>query len=227
MLQWLLRWVRNILIFFFVSTIIIVVALKYVPVYLTPLMISRCVEQAMDGDFPTLKHEWVPLSEMSHNAPQAVMASEDNLFLQHNGFDFEQIYRARIEAMKGKRERGASTITQQTAKNVFLWHGHSWIRKGLEAYFTVLIEFIWGKERIMEVYLNSIETGNGIYGIEAVAQLHFGKSAKDLSKREAALIAATLPNPRERNSAQPTPYLLKRRGQIIDLMGKIDRFPSP
>lgn len=218
---------RNILIFFFVSTLIMVVALKYVPVYLTPLMISRCVEQAIDGDFPTLKHEWVPLSEMSHNAPQAVMASEDNLFLQHNGFDFEQIYRARIEAMKGKRERGASTITQQTAKNVFLWHGHSWIRKGLEAYFTVLIEFIWGKERIMEVYLNSIETGNGIYGIEAVAQLHFGKSAKDLSKREAALIAATLPNPRERNSAQPTPYLLKRRGQIIDLMGKIDKFPSP
>ncbi len=227
MLQWLLRWVRNILIFFFVSTIIMVVALKYVPVYLTPLMISRCVEQMMDGDFPSLKHQWVPLSEMSHNAPQAVMASEDNLFLQHNGFDFEQIYRARIEAMKGKRERGASTITQQTAKNVFLWHGHSWIRKGLEAYFTVLIEFIWGKERIMEVYLNSIETGNGIYGIEAVAQLHFGKSAKDLSKREAALIAATLPNPRERNSAQPTPYLLKRRGQIIDLMGKIDKFPSP
>lgn len=227
MIKWIGRWVRNILIFFFVSTIIMVVALKYVPVYLTPLMLTRCVEQVMNGDFPTLKHEWVPLDKMSHNAPQAVMASEDNLFLQHNGFDFEQIYQARLEAMKGKRERGASTITQQTAKNVFLWHGHSWIRKGLEAYFTVLIEFIWGKERIMEVYLNSIETGDGIYGIEAVAQLHFGKSAKDLSKREAALIAATLPNPRKRNSAQPTPYLIKRRGQIIDLMGKIEKFPSP
>ena len=227
MIKWIGRWVRNVLIFFFVSTIIMVVALKYVPVYLTPLMLTRCVEQAMNGDFPTLKHEWVPLDKMSHNAPQAVMASEDNLFLQHNGFDFEQIYQARLEAMKGKRERGASTITQQTAKNVFLWHGHSWIRKGLEAYFTVLIEFIWGKERIMEVYLNSIETGDGIYGIEAVAQLHFGKSAKDLSKREAALIAATLPNPRKRNSAQPTPYLIKRRGQIIDLMGKIEKFPSP
>ena len=227
MIKWIGRWVRNILIFFFVSTIIMVVALKYVPVYLTPLMLSRCVEQVMGGDFPTLKHEWVPLDKMSHNAPQAVMASEDNLFLQHNGFDFEQIYQARLEAMKGKRERGASTITQQTAKNVFLWHGHSWVRKGLEAYFTVLIEFIWGKERIMEVYLNSIETGNGIYGIEAVAQLHFGKSAKDLSKREAALIAATLPNPRKRNSAQPTPYLIKRRNQIVDLMGKIEKFPSP
>lgn len=227
MIKWIGRWVRNILIFFFVSTIIMVVALKYVPVYLTPLMLSRCVEQVMSGDFPTLKHEWVPLDKMSHNAPQAVMASEDNLFLQHNGFDFEQIYQARLEAMKGKRERGASTITQQTAKNVFLWHGHSWVRKGLEAYFTVLIEFIWGKERIMEVYLNSIETGNGIYGIEAVAQLHFGKNAKDLSKREAALIAATLPNPRKRNSAQPTPYLIKRRNQIVDLMGKIEKFPSP
>lgn len=216
---------RNILIFFFVSTIIMVVALKFVPVYVTPLMIIRAVEQVADGEAPTIKHQWVPLSQISHNAPQAVMASEDNLFLQHNGFDFEQIYQARLEAMRGKRERGASTISQQTAKNVFLWNGHSWIRKGLEAYFTVLIEKIWGKQRIMEVYLNSIETGRGIYGIEAVAQLHFGIPATELSKRQAALIAATLPNPRERNSAQPTPYLIKRRGQIVDLMGKIDRFP--
>ena len=217
---------RNILIFFFVSTIIMVVALKFVPVYVTPLMIIRAVEQVADCEAPTIKHQWVPLSQISHNAPQAVMASEDNLFLQHNGFDFEQIYQARLEAMRGKRERGASTISQQTAKNVFLWNGHSWIRKGLEAYFTVLIEKIWGKQRIMEVYLNSIETGRGIYGIEAVAQLHFGIPATELSKRQAALIAATLPNPRERNSAQPTPYLIKRRGQIVDLMGKIDRFPD-
>lgn len=226
MWHWILRWVRNIMIFFFVSTVIMVVALKYVPVYITPLMLMRCAEQAMNGDWPTLKHQWVPLDQISHNAPQAVMASEDNMFLQHNGFDFEQIYQARIEAMKGKRERGASTITQQTAKNVFLWNGHSWVRKGLEAYFTVLIERVWGKQRIMEVYLNSIETGRGIYGVEAVAQLHFGIPASKLSKRQAALIAATLPNPRERNSAQPTPYLLKRRGQIVDLMGKIDRFPD-
>ena len=226
MIQWTLRWLRNIAIFFFVSTIIMVVALKYVPVYLTPLMLTRCAEQMMDGKAPTLKHQWVPLGQISHNAPQAVMASEDNLFLQHNGFDFEQIYKARIEAMKGKRERGASTITQQTAKNVFLWNGHSWIRKGLEAYFTVLIENVWGKQRIMEVYLNSIEMGRGIYGIEAVAQLHFGIPASELSKRQAALIAATLPNPRERNSSQPTPYLIKRRNQIVDLMGKIDRFPE-
>lgn len=226
MIQWTLRWMRNILIFFFVSTIIMVVALKFVPVYVTPLMIIRAVEQVADGEAPTIKHQWVPLSQISHNAPQAVMASEDNLFLQHNGFDFEQIYQARLEAMRGKRERGASTISQQTAKNVFLWNGHSWIRKGLEAYFTVLIEKIWGKQRIMEVYLNSIETGRGIYGIEAVAQLNFGIPATELSKRQAALIAATLPNPRERNSAQPTPYLIKRRGQIVDLMGKIDRFPD-
>ena len=226
-LTWLGRWVRNVLIFFFVSTIIMVVALKYLPVYLTPFMLMRCGSQIANGDFPTMKHRWVPLSQISAHVPQAVMASEDNLFLQHKGFDFEQIYRARIDAMKGKRERGASTITQQTAKNVFLWHGRSWIRKGLETYFTVLIENIWGKERIMEVYLNSIEMGDGIYGIEAVAQLHFGTNAGQITKRQAALIAATLPKPRQRNSAQPTPYLLKRRNQIADLMGKIDRFPHP
>lgn len=226
MLKMIGRWLRNLLIFFFVSTILMVVALKYVPVYVTPFMLSRCVEQMADGHFPSMKHQWVPLEHISHNAPQAVMASEDNLFLKHDGFDFEQIYKARLEAMKGGRERGASTITQQTAKNVFLWHGRSWIRKGLEAYFTVLIELMWGKERIMEVYLNSIEMGDGIYGIEAVSQLHFGINAGHLTKRQAALIAATLPNPRQRNSSQPTPYLIKRRNQIVDLMGKIEQFPD-
>ena len=221
------RWLRNILIFFFTSTILAVVILKYIPVYITPLMLIRCVEQMIDGEAPQINHRWVPLEKISHNLAQAAMASEDNLFLQHKGFDLEQIQKAQIDAQKGKRQRGASTISQQTARNVFLWQQRSWLRKGLEAYFTFLIEAIWGKERIMEVYLNSIETGNGIYGIEAVAQLHFGKSAKDLSKREAALIAATLPNPRKRSSAQPTPYLIERRNQIVDLMGKIDKFPSP
>ena len=226
MMKWALRWLRNIAIFFFGSTLIMVVALKFVPVYLTPLMLTRCIEQMAAGDYPKMSHRWVPLEEISPHAAQAVMASEDNLFLRLNGFDFEQIYKARIEAMKGKRERGASTITQQTAKNVFLWNGHSWLRKGLEAYFTVLIEHIWGKRRIMEVYLNSIETGNGIYGVEAVAQLHFGVHASQLTARQAALIAATLPNPRSRNSAQPTAYLIKRRNQIVSLMGKIDAFDA-
>ncbi len=220
-------WVRNALIFFAVSTIMAVLLLKFMPVYFTPLMFIRCVEQVGHGHMPHISHSWVPIDSISRHVPQAVMASEDNLFLKHNGFDFEQIYKARLEAMKGGRERGASTISQQTAKNVFLWPGHNWLRKGLEAYFTLLIEKVWGKKRIMEVYLNSIEMGDGIYGIEAVARLNFGKHASQLSKRQAALVTVTLPNPLKRDSAHPTPYLIKRRDQVVTLMDKIERFDKP
>lgn len=172
---------------------------------------------------PKLHHHWVPMSEISHNMPQAVMASEDNLFLRHNGFDFKQMDIVFHQALKGKRTRGASTISQQTAKNVFLWQGRSYIRKGLEVYFTFLIEHIWGKHRIMEVYLNSIEMGDGIYGVEAVAHDNFGKHASELTKRQAALIAATLPNPRRWDSANPSPYMIQRRAKIVSLMSKIDK----
>lgn len=153
--------------------------------------------------------------------PQAVVASEDNLFLNHSGFDYEQIKKAIAEAKAGRRYRGASTISQQTAKNVFLWNGGGFFRKGLEAYFTLLIELLWGKERIMEIYLNSIEMGRGIYGIEAVAQENFGKKASKLTKRESALIAATLPSPLRFNSAHPSAYVLKRQKQILSLMNKV------
>lgn len=225
------RWLRNIIIFFFVSTIVMVVALKYVPVYFTPLMFIRCGEQLARGEMPRLKHEWVPLERISRNAPQAVMASEDNLFLKHNGFDIDEILKARKEAKQGKRERGASTISQQTAKNVFLWPGSTraskWVRKGFEVYFTVLIEKIWGKERIMEVYLNSIEMGDGIYGIEAVSQTNFNRPAAEINKKQAALVATTLPNPLERDSAHPTRWMNKRSKQIISLMSKIEKFPHP
>ena len=220
-------WVRNALIFFVVSTVMAVLLLKFMPVYFTPLMFIRCAEQVGHGHLPHMSHSWVPLDSISRHVPQAVMASEDNLFLKHNGFDFEQIYKARLEAMKGGRERGASTISQQTAKNVFLWPGHNWMRKGLEAYFTLLIEQVWGKQRIMEVYLNSIEMGDGIYGIEAVARQNFGKHDSQLSKRQAALVAVTLPNPLKRDSAHPTPYLIKRRDQVVTLMDKIERFEKP
>ena len=220
----LLRWLRNIVIFFFTSTLLSVVILKYIPVYLTPLMLVRCVEQVRSGETPTLQHQWVPLEQISRHLPQAVMASEDNLFLQHHGFDLEQIQKAQLEAQRGKRQRGASTITQQTAKNVFLWNGHSWVRKGLEAYFTVLIEKIWGKRRIMEVYLNSIEMGKGIYGAQAVAEANFNTNASELTRKQAALIAVSLPNPLERDSAHPTPYMRKRQRAILDLMTKIDQF---
>ena len=220
-----LRWIRNLLIFFFTSTTLAVVILKYVPVYVTPLMLIRACEQMLDGESPTINHEWVPLEKINHNLPQAVMASEDNLFLKHNGFDLAQIQKAQIEAKEGKRQRGASTISQQTARNVFLWQHRSWLRKGLEAYFTFLIETIWGKERIMEVYLNSIEMGEGIYGAQAVAEEHFNKDAKDLTRSECALIAATLPNPRKFSSKSPSSYMLKRQSRILKEMKYVGEFP--
>ena len=217
----ILIWCRNILIFLFISSILAVVAYKFIPVYYTPLMLTRLYDQHKAGKPFKLDHTWVPLSEIAQPLVQAVVASEDNLFLDHNGFDIEQIQKARDEAEKGKRVRGASTISQQTAKNVFLLPTKSYIRKGIEAYFTLLIEWIWGKERIMEVYLNSIEMGDGIYGAEAVAQAHFKKPAARLSAGEAALIAASLPNPRKFNSGKPSPYMLKRQGQILSLMGNL------
>lgn len=214
---------RNLLIFLFLSSILAVVAYKFVPVYYTPLMFIRAFEQRKDGKKARIDHTWVPLDGIAQPLVQAVVASEDNLFLEHGGFDLEQIRKARTEAEKGGRVRGASTISQQTAKNVFLWPGKSYLRKGLEAYFTLLIEWIWGKERIMEVYLNSIEMGDGIYGAQAVAKAHFGKDAWQLDKNEAALIAASLPNPRKFNSGRPSAYMLKRQAKIISLMGKLLR----
>jgi monofunctional biosynthetic peptidoglycan transglycosylase len=210
----LLVWI---IVFFFGSTIAAVVVYKWMPVYITPLMITRSIEN--DDE---MQHKWVPIEEISENMALAVVSSEDNLFMSHSGFDFDQIQKAIEEAEKTGRQRGASTISQQTAKNVFLWNGRSWVRKGLEAYFTVLIELIWGKERIMEVYLNSIEMGPGIYGAEAVAQAHFDKSASKLTRREAALIAATLPNPLKYSSKNPSKYMRKRQRQITRLMGLVE-----
>lgn len=214
-------WSRNLFLFLFVSSVLAVVAYRFIPVYYTPLMFIRLYEQHREGKPFKLEHKWVPIEKIAQPLVQAVVASEDNLFLDHNGFDLTQIQKARAEAEKGGRVRGASTITQQTAKNVFLWPGKTYLRKGIEVYFTVLIEWIWGKERIMEVYLNSIEMGDGIYGAEAVAQEHFRKPAYKLTKAEAALIAATLPNPRRFNSAKPSPYMLKRQAKILSLMAKL------
>lgn len=220
-LRKILIWTRNTIIFLFLFSLFLVVLYRFVPVYYTPLMFIRMVEQKKEDKPVKLEHKWVPLEDISQQMVQAVVASEDNLFLAHNGFDFDQIQKAQDDAKTGKKLRGASTISQQTAKNVFLWPGRSYIRKGLEVYFTVLIEFIWGKERIMEVYLNSIEMGNGIYGAEAVATAHFNKRARQLNKSEAALIAASLPNPLRFNSSRPSPYMLKRQAKIMSLMDKI------
>ena len=211
---------------FFGSTILAVVALRFIPVYFTPLMFIRCAQQISKGEEIKLKHHWVPLSDISRHLPVAVMASEDQRFLLHHGFDYNAIEQAAMSNLKGGKKRGGSTISQQTAKNVFLWPGRSWLRKGLEAYFTVLIEMTWSKQRIMEVYLNSIEMGPGIYGADAVAQQHFDKTASELFRSECALIAATLPNPIKFSSKSPSPYMQKRKRQIEQQMRFMPAFPE-
>ena len=190
-------------------------------------MVIRCYQQISEGRDLKLSHDWVSLDEISPSLPVAVMASEDARFLKHHGFDYEAIEKAakRNREHPEKRKLGASTISQQTAKNVFLWPGRSWTRKGLEVYFTTLIELLWSKQRIMEVYLNSIEMGDGIYGAQAVAEEHFNKDAKDLSRSQCALIAATLPNPRHFSSKNPSPYMLKRQSRILREMQYVSKFP--
>ena len=210
---------------FFASTILSVVALRFMPVVVTPLMLIRCSEQVKAGEELKLSHDWQPLTNISKDLPIAVMASEDAKFLEHHGFDYQAIEHAakRNRQHPEKRKLGASTISQQTAKNVFLWPGRSWVRKGFEVYFTALIELMWPKERIMEVYLNSIEMGNGIYGAQAVAEEHFNTDAKDLTKAQCALIAATLPNPRKFSSKNPSAYMLKRQKRILREMKYVER----
>ena len=213
-----------IIIFFFASTTFTVIALKWLPVRFTPLMTIRYFENISNNNYHTQK-KWKSIDDISPNMIQAVIASEDNKYMNHNGFDWDAINDAIEHNKRNKNKRGASTITQQVAKNVFLTPSRSWVRKGLEAYFTVLIEFFWSKERIMEVYLNVIEMGKGIYGAEAAAKYYFKKSARQLTREEAALIAASLPNPQERDPANPTAYLRKRQQQIIKIMrqlGNID-----
>lgn len=214
---------------FFASTILSVIIYRFVPVCVTPLMLIRCVDQLKEGKKLKMSHDWVSLRHMSPSMPVAVIASEDGRFMEHHGFDFKAIEQAakRNREHPEKRRLGASTISQQTAKNVFLWPSRSWVRKGFEVYFTVLIELFWSKERIIEVYLNSIEMGDGIYGVEAVAQEHFGVSAKKLTSSQCALIAATLPNPRRFNSAHPSKYMKKRQSQIEREMKHVEAIKIP
>lgn len=219
--------IRKILIIFFCSSILAVVAYRFIPVYFTPLMFIRSLENISHGDNPTWHHTWVGLENISPHLAVAVMASEDQRFLLHHGFDYSAIERAaRHNITHSSQKLGASTISQQTAKNIFLWPGRSWIRKGFEVYFTALIELMWSKQRIMEVYLNSIEMGKNIYGAEAVAKYNFDKTAADLSRADCALIAATLPNPRKFNSSAPSEFMLKRQKQIQREMKFIPSFPK-
>lgn len=215
----ILKFIRGMVVLFFASTILVVILYRFVPVVITPLMVIRSAENIATGESPKFHHSWVSMKEMPKDMAIAVMASEDQRFLSHHGFDIDAIEEAAEHNKHSEKKRGASTISQQTAKNVFLWPGRSWVRKGFEAYFTALIELFWTKERIMEVYLNSIEMGENIYGIQAVAEDNFNSDASELTAAECALIAATLPNPREYSSKDPSPYMIKRQRQITKQMG--------
>lgn len=216
-------WVRRLVLFFFLSTLLVVILYSFLRVPITPLMLIRWGEGLFSENGVGIHKTWKPIEQISPNMVQAVVASEDNRFLEHFGFDLKAIEKARKHNERSRRKHGASTITQQTAKNVFLWPSRTWVRKGLEAYFTLLVEVFWSKERIMEVYLNVIEMGPGIYGAEAASRKYFGHSAKKLTRGEAALIAAALPDPRRRNPARPSSYLKKRQGQILRNMNNIEK----
>ena len=222
----ILRFVVWLLGCFLLSSVGLTLLYKWMPVPVTPLMLIRCAQQWQRGESLKLSHTWVRLADMSPHLSRAVMASEDQRFLMHHGFDFHEISNAVKERVSGKRVRGGSTISQQTAKNVFLWPTSSWTRKGFEVFFTCLIELCWGKERIMEVYLNSIEMGNGIYGAEAVARHHFATTAACLTRSQCALIAATLPNPLKYDSSAPSKYVRRRSLTILSQMKNMKSLPA-
>lgn len=219
------KWTKRLTAGFFVLSIVSTILFRFIPVPLTPLMVIRCVEQVAGGEAPRLKKDWVPLKDMSSNLVLAVISSEDQKFSQHFGFDFESIEKVAKQNVKlqkrGKPIKGGSTISQQCAKNVFLFPQRSYIRKAFEVYFTFLIEVFWSKKRIMEVYLNVIEMGDGIYGAQAASKTFFKKDAKNLTAAEAATIAAVLPNPRKWNAGKPTGFINRRKNWILRQMGHL------
>lgn len=210
---------------FFTLSIGLTIVYKWVNPHYTWLMIIKKHLPETQGGSNNFERNWISIEKISPQMVLAVIAAEDNKFMEHNGFDWESIKKARKYNQRGKKLRGASTISQQTAKNVFLWPKRSWFRKGLEAYFTILIEAFWGKKRIMEVYLNIAEMGKGIYGAEAAAREYYGKPASRLTRHEAAMIATTLPAPSKRNPAKPSSYMVNYQRKILWNMhniGKID-----
>ena len=213
----------KVLLWFFGISVASVVLFKYVPVPFTPLMVIRFFENMADGKENHFSHNWEPIEKISMNLQKAVIASEDGTFLTHNGFDFIAMQKAYKSNERGRKIKGGSTISQQTAKNVFLWQGRSYLRKGLEAYFTDLIEIIWGKERIMEVYLNSIEMGDGVYGAYAATEYWYRRDASSLTMQQAAGIAAILPNPRKFKATGSSSYINNRKTKIVRVMRQIGK----
>lgn len=222
MLQRFFQLLLKLVLSFFAISIVWVFLFKFLPVPLTITMISNSIEN-IGTDQPVIwESNWKSLDEISPQYIKAVIASEDQKFFTHKGFDMEAIEKAIESNSKNtKKIKGGSSISQQTSKNAFLWQGRSYVRKGLEAYFTLLIELIWGKERIMEVYLNVAEMGNGIYGVEAASLHYFNRSAKDVSKDQAALVAAILPSPKKYSAKNPGPYVRKRQQWIMRQMNNV------
>jgi monofunctional biosynthetic peptidoglycan transglycosylase len=194
-------------------SVLLVLAFRWLPVPTTAFMLQ--------DDEPELRHEWVSWDEISGHVAVAVIAAEDQKFPLHDGFDFDAIDRALDDAGRGRRQRGASTISQQVAKNLFLWPGHNWVRKGLEVWFTIWVEALWPKRRILEIYLNSAEFGRGVWGVEAASRSYFGKPAARLTRSEAALLAAVLPSPKRMRVANPSAYVRRRQDWILIQMNRL------
>ncbi len=214
MIRTLFRRLFKALAWFAAGSALVVLALRWVPPPGTALMLERKVESWLDGTPVELRRDWRPWNELPDDLKIAVIAAEDQKFAEHWGFDVGAIRAAMVHNERGGTLRGASTLSQQVAKNLFLWSDRSWLRKGLEAWFTLLIETLWSKQRILEVYLNSVEWGDGVFGAEAAARHHFGIGAPYLSTQQACLLAAVLPNPREWSPSRPGAYVARRAGWI-------------
>lgn len=215
------RILTKIFLWFLMVTVLWVLVYRFVNPPITLLMIIRNIERSNEGKKSKMMKEWVDFEDISDNMKRAAVSAEDQLFLKHIGFDLKAIEKAFETNKKGKKIKGGSTISQQTAKNVFLWPGRSWIRKGFEAYFTLLIEIFWSKERILEVYLNVIEMGDGVYGAEAAAQEYYNKSCRKMTRAQAALIAACFPNPRRWTPKKATTYIRHRQYLIMRNMRRL------
>ncbi len=225
-LNTLLNILKKAIFSFFIITVLWVVLLKFINPPVTYLMLQRGFERKADGKDWKIIKDWKRYSDISFNLKKAALAGEDSRFMIHWGLDLKAMEKAYQKNQHSKKVRGGSTISQQTAKNVFLWPGRSYIRKGFEAYFTLLIELIWGKQRILEVYLNVIETGDGIYGAEAFTQKNYKKSCGSLSKSQAALLVAILPNPLRWSASNPTSFIYRRQYKILNNMKNIDSATS-
>jgi monofunctional biosynthetic peptidoglycan transglycosylase len=216
------RWVTAAAVGAAVFSVLVVLALRWLPVPVTAFMIGERMAAAGSGTALVQRHDWVPWPRIPRHASIAVITAEDQKFMFHDGFDFEQIEKAVSDAQRGRRLRGASTISQQVAKNLFLWPGQSWVRKALEAWFTVWIEFLWPKQRILEVYLNSAQFGRGLWGVQAAARTYFGKDAATLTRAESALLAAVLPSPTRYRVVNSGPYVRQRQAWILRQMVRVE-----